>query len=145
MTDLGKFIPIYQLKMESIPYGDPSNIVVWRGVLYSWWENKFAQHCSPLHFRSVNFLWKQNNAFMGNEIPEFYHVNNFATFNRRARRGEFHETLIEGYEFSLNEVRIKPSDPADIKPSTEATPDQTTDLSALPEVQIFSSSNYIFV
>ena len=120
MTDLGKSFPIYQLNMDQIPKGDPSQIVVWRGVLYSWWENKFAQHCSPLHFRSINFLWKQNNAFMGNEIPEFYHVNNVATFNRRARRKEFPDDLIEGHQFSLNEVRIRENEQADIKPSTSA-------------------------
>ena len=58
---------------------------------------------------------------MGNKIPELHHVNNIAALNRRARRGEFPVTLIEGYAFSLNQVRIRKLDQADIKPSTEAT------------------------
>ena len=112
MSEIRSNFPLYQLNLSECSQGDNSNIFTWRQNTFNNWDNKCAQRCSPLHIRTINFMWHQENVNAPDEIPEFTYADSYASFNIRANNKSFPEEKLPGKDFSLNDLKLKPDNNA---------------------------------
>ena len=122
MSDFKSNFPLYQLILSEVEKGNAQKIYNWRNNTYQNWENKHAIKCSPLHIRSISFLWKQSTAVNLGDLPEFTFCFNITSFNERASNKLFPDVKVNNSQYTLNDVRLKPQE--DVKYDDETPPNQ---------------------
>ena len=122
MTEIRPNFPLYQQELGAVADGEIKNIFVWRQNTFNNWDNKCAQRCTPLHLRTINFMWRQEKVNAPDETPEFTYADSVSSFNIRANNNEFPMDKLENKDYTLNDLRLK--DPPITKQEGDAQSDK---------------------
>ena len=115
MTEIRPNLPLYQLDLSTIPQGDYATIYAWRQNIFNYWDDEYAHRCTPLHIKSIHFMWYQKNNDSPDEVPEFNYADSISSFNYRANNNLFPDEPLSITSHTLNDIRLKHATDTNIK------------------------------